>query len=299
MSPGLYEMADKEYFADPWGAETPSLSASIAKTILGRSLQNAWVQSPHCPAHQPIRPNEAMEFGKAVHALVFGGEKVVVIDAPDFRTKDARAKRDEANAAGLIPLLKKRVEELETCAQLVKRRFDNLYDGPYIAEQVALWQLDGRDGEPTGPRRAKIDSRGDGIPVIVDLKTTKASISFDACQKRIFSDSLHIQAAAYIEALETLMPHWRGRVQFYFQWVEQSFPYAMSEPIFLDGTVIDLGREQWHFAGQLWDQAVAKNAFVDPYNGIARKALPPIWAVTQWEDTRARYQYMGESSNAA
>ena len=87
MKSGFYEMADGEYFADPWGAENPSLSASMAKTIMAKSIQNAWSQSPHCPQYVPFKPNAAMEFGKAVHALVFGGENVVIIDAPDYRTK--------------------------------------------------------------------------------------------------------------------------------------------------------------------------------------------------------------------
>ena len=292
MKPGFYEMADSEYFADPWGEENPSLSASMAKTIMAKSIQNAWSQSPHCPEHVPFKPNAAMEFGKAVHALVFGGENVVVIDAPDYRTKAAKEQRDAANALGQIPLLEKRADGMRVCAELVKRRFDGLYDGPYIPEQVLLWAADGFDGEPEGPRRAKIDTRGKDNPIIVDLKTTQASISFDACQKRIFSDKLHIQAAAYREALETLKPEWKGRVQFYFQWIEQQAPYTLSEPIFMDETGLELGLEQWHFAGRIWDNAVKTQNFLPPYNGVPRKALPPAFAFYSWEDTQARFANM-------
>lgn len=296
MKPGFYEMSDEQYHADPWGKDNPGMSASLAKAVMSKSLQNAWAMSPHCDGAEPFKPNEAMMFGKCVHALVFGGEKIVEIDADNYKTKAARELRDDANEQGQIPILKKNMDGLETCAELVKRRFDQLYDGEYISEQVALWRCDGFDGEPTGPRRAKRDSRSIDRPVIVDLKTTQASISFDACQRRIFGDGLHIQAAAYIEAEETLNPQFKGKTQFYFQWIEQKYPYALSEPILMDETGLELGRDQWHFAGRLWDEGVKKHNFIEPFNGIARKALPPAFAFYAWEDTKARYARMEQGN---
>ena len=298
MTPGFYDMPDAEYHADPWGPDNPSLSSSIARTVLSKSLANAWAQCPHSPAFEPVKPKAPWDFGKAVHSLVFGGEDIVIVKHDNFKTKAAQEIRDRAHKEGKMPILSKDMEGLEVCAEMLGRRFEQLYDGPYIPEQAMFWCADGQDGEPTGPRRCKMDTRGDGIPVIVDAKTTQASIAFEACEKRIQSDGLAIQAAAYIEALETLMPHWRGRVQFYFQWIEQKHPFALSEPIYLDGGLLEVGREQWHFAGRVWDEAMQTQDFTR-LNRLPRKALPAVWWLQKWEDTKAHYLHLEESNNAA
>ncbi len=281
---GWHDMSEDKYHSDP--CPEPALSASCAKTVINQSLLHAWSQHAKNPDAEPFTPSKAMDVGKAVHAAVFGGAKIRVIDAQDkdgnavqsFQTKAAREQRQEAWNNGLIPMLEKDLPTIEAMAEVCAERFKNLYGGPFHAERVAIWRCP-RTG---GWRKAMLDSSAMAAPIIVDLKTTQATIDDDSCIRRIFSDGLHIQAAAYEEAMEVLNPEWQGRVQFVFQWQEQKAPYAMSRPVEMDEAGMDLGRQQWRAAGALWDAAVKAGKF--PGYGITpTPASPPLWAVSAWE----------------
>ena len=214
---GWHSMDEAVYHADP--CPTPSLSASIAKKLISGSPLHAWMAHPKNPMAEKWEPKNRMQIGKAVHAAVFGGAGLSVIDADSYRTKAAKEARDEALEDGLIPILEKDLEAVEAMADVCRQRFEDLYGGPkYHAERVALWQCP-RTG---GWRRSMLDSSALEAPIIVDLKTTGAAVDDESVIKRIFADGHHIQAAAYEEAMETLNPEWEGRVQFYFQYQEQN-----------------------------------------------------------------------------
>ncbi|MHA7900799.1 MAG: PD-(D/E)XK nuclease-like domain-containing protein [Henriciella sp.] len=271
-------MTEEAYHADPV-QEMASLSASCAKTVITKSLKHAWLEHPKNPDQQERSPNKAAEFGKAVHAMVFGGAEMQVIEAKSFQTKDARDQRAVALESGKIPVLVAEMEAVEAVAKNVAARFDELYDGKYHAERVAIWQCP-RTG---GWRRGMMDTTGIDIPVIMDLKTTQGSVDEENCIQRIFSDNHQIQAAAYKEAMETLQPEFMGRVQFYFLYAEQKPPYEVSSPILMSEAAMSLGAEQWQTAGAMWDAAVSLNRF-PAYTHQVAVANPPLWKLTQWEN---------------
>ena len=277
---GWHDMSDKVYHSDP--CPTPSLSASCAKTVIGKSLLHAWREHPKSPQAKPFSASAAMDIGSAVHAAVFGGAKIKLIEAPDWRTSAAKEARDLARHSGEIPLLEKELPRIEAMATLCAERFDGLYGKEYHAERAAIWRCP-RTG---GWRRAKMDTSAKGAAIIVDLKTTAKGVDDEACIKRVFSNQLHIQAAAYEEAMEQLHPEWAGRVRFLFQWQEQNEPYALSRPIEMGEAAMTIGREQWAAAGALWDKAVAENNF--PGHGTdPTDASPPPWVLTEWENKKA------------
>lgn len=287
---GFHDMREAEYHTDP--CPKPSLSASTAKKLIGQSPLHAWTSHPKNPNAEKWEPKNVMQIGKAVHAAVFGGADIVWIEEDSFRTKKAKTERDNALEAGLIPLLTKDQETVFRMARICKKRFEDLYGGPYHAERVAIWQCP-RTG---GWRRSMLDTSAMEAPIIIDLKTTAAAIDDESAIKRIFSDGHHIQAAAYEEALEILVPDWEGRIQFYFQYQEQSAPYALSRPIFMGEAAMSIGREQWRAAGAIWDACVSKTVDWEdedagkkavktfPGYGITpTEASPPVWTLTQWE----------------
>ncbi len=274
--PGWYDLREDEYHADP--CPTPSLSSSCAKTIIEKSLMHAWFEHPRNPDGEGRTPSKTMDIGKAVHAEVFGGADIVVIEHDSFQKKDAREQRDAAYAQGFIPILKKDMEPIERMASIARVRFEDLYGGPFHAERVAIWKCQ-RTG---GWRRGMLDTSAKAAPIIVDYKTTQASVSEDACIRRIFDMGLHIQSAAYEEAMTVLQPEWAGRVKFYFQWQEQNPPFAMSRPIAMSEAAMTLGREQWSVAGALWDAAVKAGKFPG-YGGTPVDATPSPWNLTSWE----------------
>lgn len=293
---GWHNMTEADYHKDP--CPEPSLSASTAKALIYGSPLHAWTQHPKNPAAEPWTPSNLMNIGKAVHAAVFGGAKLAIIDADSFRTKAAKEERDDALSDGLIPILEKDVEVINAMADICRHRFERLYGGPqYHAERVAIWRCP-RTG---GWRRSMLDTSALEAPIIVDLKTTGGSVDDETVIKKIFADGHHIQAAAYEEAMETLEPDWEGRVQFYFQFQEQNIPYAMSRPFHIGEMGMTLGREQWRAAGAIWDACVSQfdsikadpefdekdpEAFAQafPAYGIKpQEANPPVWIMSQWE----------------
>lgn len=95
--PGVYY----DLPADVYHAQHDWLSASGIKRLIPPSTPAHFKAAQGVEQHAPH-----FDLGKAVHQRVLGaGEEVVVVDAPDWRTKDAREQRDAAYAAGKVPIL--------------------------------------------------------------------------------------------------------------------------------------------------------------------------------------------------
>ena len=145
--PGIYEMPITEYVADP--APKPSLNTSTAVALLTQSPLHAKMQ------HVRLNPNAMRDesgradLGTVAHALLLEGDnsKVVEIDAADWRTNAAKQARDEARAAGKVPILKK---DYSTVKFIVEKASDfmmgsELCEDWLLAkpEQTLVWEEDG------------------------------------------------------------------------------------------------------------------------------------------------------------
>lgn len=274
IKPGWHVMSEDEYHADP--CPNPSLSASAAKTVIGKTLLHAWREHPKSPYKVKDRSSTKSDRGSAAHAVLFGGRQVVQIDADTYQTKAAKEARDNAREAGLIPMLAKEYPYLEEMVEIAGPRFDMLHGGAPICEIVAIWRAASK-----GWRRARLDSISPNHRRIVDYKTTEAAVDALTCEKRIFSEGMHIQAAAYVEAVEAIHPDLMGRVEFVFQFQEQKPPFALSPPIVMSEAAMELGRQQWERAGLIWDAAVKANLF-PAYTAEPHIACPPSWELTRW-----------------
>jgi hypothetical protein len=97
--PGVYEMSNEDYQADP--VPDGSLSRSGARALL----------PPSCPAlfayqREHGRPPKAeFDFGHVAHRFVLGaGDDVVIIKRERWDTNEVKAQVAEARAAGKIPM---------------------------------------------------------------------------------------------------------------------------------------------------------------------------------------------------
>lgn len=273
---GWHELDEAVYHADP--CPLPSLSSSIARQVIGRSLMHAWRAHPRSPLFEPTIVGTSADRGSAAHMALFGGRAIETIEADDWRTAAAREARDAARARGRIPMLAKEMAGLAAMIAPARQRFHDLHGGTYQCEQSAIW----RRGS-AGWRRARMDTLSGSRCLIVDYKTTEGAVDAHACERRIADMALQIQAAAYVDAVEALHPELEGRVRFVFQWQEQKAPYALSPPIEMTEAFMALGRAQWQAAGMLWDKALKHGAFpgypVQPFH-----ACPPAWELSRWEE---------------
>lgn len=256
----------------------PRLSQSIAHWLLTRSPSHAHAHHPRLGG-VPAEPTAAMTTGALLHALLLGRREIVDVEAEDYKTKAAREARDAALARGAIPV----TAPVLTRAILANRR---------IREQLA--QCDGDDadladiGRAEGPWHTEVAAywedaggvRCRGMLDIFDNRCQIADVKFvRSAQRQAFAaaierDGYDVQAAAYIEAIETIYPERAGRVRFRWLVCEKDPPYviAVYSP---DVCLRDLGRRKWERAKRVWSMCLAESSWPGYRGG---EIAPVAWA---------------------
>jgi hypothetical protein len=170
-APGIVaDMDAAVYHSDP--CPTPALSNSIIKPLLQQSPYHAWLQHPRLNPNCERDDDSKFDLGTAAHAMLLeGADRCEVIDADDWRTKDAKALRDLAWAEGKTPLLR----ATYTSAQIMVARAREFLEHTEFAgvlqrgkpEQSFFWQ------EANGIWvKARADWLTDERDLILDYKST-------------------------------------------------------------------------------------------------------------------------------
>lgn len=198
------------------------------------SLSFSWAKKllpPSCPAKfhaERLAPPvyvQHFNVGHAAHTRVLGeGPEIVVVDAKDWRTAAAKAVRDEALAAGNIPLLPEEDEMTRAMAAAVHchpEAADLLADG--MAEQSLYWT----DPATWTRLRTRPDwiTQRDGRIVFADYKTTKSAHA-DVFRASASEYGYHQQAAFNVAGADEVLDEEDVRVIFIAQ--EKEFPYLVS-----------------------------------------------------------------------
>lgn len=275
LEAGIHQISADVYHADP-GAQ-PSLSASIAHTLLARSPQHAWWEHPRLNPMRRPRASGTLDNGTAAHALLFEAQKPVIVDADDWRTKAAREARDEARAAGKVALLAKDAVVVQAMCDAIRRQLDQLEcdPRPFTAgkpEQSLIWQ------EPNGVTcRARLDWLRDDRTAIDDLKTTTTASPREWTRRRLWEDGKDIQAAFYLRGLRALTGSdavWR------FVVVENRPPYALSV-IGLAPDALALANAKVETAIQTWARCLETDEWPAWPTQVCYAELPP-WEEARW-----------------
>lgn len=161
--PGLYEIPELEYHADP--VPGGSFSSTQAKQIL------------KSPAHlrsyldAPRVEKKEFDFGHIVHGGVLGvGLEVEVLPFPDYKTKAAQVAKAEAYAAGKVPMIERDYAPARAAIAAV---LEHEIAGPLFAgEGVPESSAFGIDPVTGLWLRGRFDWTTPGR-VLVDLKTTR------------------------------------------------------------------------------------------------------------------------------
>ncbi|NUO35604.1 MAG: hypothetical protein HOQ18_18375 [Dermatophilaceae bacterium] len=151
----VHDLDEATYHAD-----RESLSVSGAKVLLKAPALFKW-QQEH-PVHRDV-----FDVGSAAHKLVLGvGAPIRVVDADSWRTKDAKAEKDAAHAAGEIPLLAadyRRVQDMADALSSHRLAMRLLSEGQ---PEVSAYAVDDATGVT---RRGRFDWLGTSI--LTDYKT--------------------------------------------------------------------------------------------------------------------------------
>lgn len=267
------------YHADP--APDPSLSSSLAKVLVSASPAHAYAQHPRLGGTYESDASKRMDFGSCAHVLMLGrGSGIEIIAAADYRTKAAQQARDEARAAGRIPVLTDdyaRAVAMRDAAREALAEAD-LLDGFMAAtpELVAL-------AEDRGMwLRAMADRFDERMLTIWDYKTTSASAAPSSVGRLIENMGYDLSAAHYEHVFGLIRPEWRGRLKFMWLVQETTAPYEATICT-LDATGRDIGARKAAFARGLWRDCITSGAWPGYPRGVVTAAYP-TWAEGRWLD---------------
>ncbi len=193
MTPGYHRMPMEKYLADP--CHVPSLNTSIAQVLLRESPRKAWFSHPRLNPSFQGKEDTKFDIGTAAHALLLEGVNVMeVLDFPDYKTKEARTRRDEARAAGKVPMLTKHSDAVLAMAKAAEA---------FIAEsEIAEYWPDGESeltaiSEERGVwLRCRMDRITKNRRFIFDYKSTEDA-SPEGFSRQILRMGYHVQEAFY------------------------------------------------------------------------------------------------------
>ena len=277
---GIYDMPAATYHADP--CEAPSLSASIATRICLASPLHAFHAHPRLNPAAVDEESDAFDLGTAAHALLLQHNRdVVIIQADNWRTKDAREARDHARAAGQIPLLARVWADVLEMATTAREQLDAHTDGGAAmfldgqAEQTLIWREDDLWC------RARLDWLRPGA--IDDYKSTSASANPDTWSRTLFSHGFDLQAAWYLRGLRALTGI---DAIFRFAVQETSPPYALSV-VGLGPDALLLAEKKCLYALEVWRAGLATGDWPG-YPTRTAWATLPAWEEARWLEKELR-----------
>jgi len=262
LEAGLYpDMPEALYHAD-----RDSLSVSGAKKLLPPSTPAVFAYE----RDNPPPPKDVFDFGSAAHRLVLGvGADIVRVDAPDWRGKDAQARRKEIRADGGLPILAGDLETAEQMAQAVK---DHPVAAGLFAEGMAEVSLFWQDGDVW--RRGRYDWLTQDT--IVDYKTAwcaePETFARDAAKY-----GYDMQAAWYLDGAAALN---LDAERFLFVVQEKTPPYLISV-VELDRASVAAGRAKNARALEVYANCSVFDQWPGYFEGVTTVSLPD-WSLRGW-----------------
>ncbi|MFI5992416.1 PD-(D/E)XK nuclease-like domain-containing protein [Streptomyces sp. NPDC051362] len=271
--------------AEDYHADCTSISSSGLRALL----------NPGCPAQfkydrdHPQAPKREFDMGNAVHAEVLGeGHAIVEItEFTDYKKADARALRDEAYAAGKVPLLPKEKAQVDAMAKAVR---EHPLAGPLfapgsgIAERSIYW-----NDSATGVRcRVRPDwlKQLPGTTLCVDLKTIKDAAP-DTISRAIRDHNYHQQDPLYIDGIEAagLAP---DGCRFIFAFVSKIPPYLITVRELTDQDR-DIGRARNERALRIYAECESTGNWPDWTGAVTE--IPQIGMPT-WDTLRQAEEFL-------
>lgn len=279
--PGVYDIPEAAYHADPLRHLGSSLSSTIARKLL----------PPACPAlarHAMLNPEhkDAYDLGSVTHRLILGsGCPIREVPADSWSTKSAKDARADAREQGIVALLSKDLARARAMTDAVHANplAHALLTRPGRPEQTLAWQED-VDGTPVWCR-AMLDRWPDpdhsGLPVVVDVKTTSKGLDDRSLSKTMFEYGYHQQEDFYRRGYRAVHGVWPS---FAFIFVQDFQPHLV-RVIEVDDQFRRLGQERNNDALRLWRYCQASGDWpayppADDFTLIG----PPPWARTRGDD---------------
>lgn len=256
--------------------ECPWLSQTVAKDMLTMSPKHAWLYHPMLG--KVARAHKAcFDSGTIIHSMLLEQampKKVELLDYPDFRTKEAREKRDAAELAGKMPVLLHVAREFFHRSVLLTQQIEALgFSLKGMIEHAVQWTEKSDANDDVECRSGGLDIWQPDAATIIDIKAT-GRISVRECLKSIIEFGYDVQRAAYVSAIEHKFPDLAGRVTFLNLFVSlEGDPVVL--PFSHSADLRALGESKWRRAVNLWAKCLRENHWPNTI-----EATPSHWAMS-------------------
>jgi hypothetical protein len=279
LEPGIYpNIPMAAYVADC--AQEPSLSASVAHTIIARSSLHAWYSHPRLNPNWSEEESGDFDLGSAAHACLLENDwaKLAVYDGKDWRKKEAQEFREQARGAGKIPVLTRQHTAIEAMVVTARNHLERLPDTKDIykgalVENTLIWR-EGRSWCRCRPDLIRADRR-----LILSYKTTGNAEPDAFIRGPLVGMGYDLQAAQEVAGNTATGGHERPHYVWLVQEIEP--PYACSfvgyGPQMQEYAISTRG-----LARGIWEANIATNKWSGYRNEIHWAELP-AWRAANLE----------------
>jgi hypothetical protein len=267
----------QDYLADP--CPEPGLSRGCIKSLISETAEIASDTHPRLGTRAE-RHNKIFDEGTTMHCLLMGQEHMLsVLDFNDYRTKAAKAARDEAYGLGLTPYLEHKLAPLREAAAVAKPLLDQF--GALDVEQTIIWQGDGYWARTRPDLLSSEAVRDTGRGCVVEYKTAE-SADPKKFEKKIAEFGYDIQAGMGQMGLAHICPG----VVFQHYWLvqEKVRPWRCSV-VFAGLDVLELAQRKIDQGIKRWKQCLGSGDWPGYPTSIetAYTAEPVSWDVYDFE----------------
>ena len=250
-SPGIYDMPASEYHADP--CPEPSLSAGMINQILEAPAKCFEFSRRLNQDYQEETKQEKFTIGTVSHIMFLEphlfDQRVMVVQFDDWRTKEAKALRAEAQAAGKTAIIRKHMDQVREAREVfLSHSFTRqAFDGGRF-EQSIFWRH-----RTTGRWcRARPDFISDRGTHMNDYKATQSANPMNF-GKHAYNLGYHRRAAWYMEGAATILGVRPDHYWFCSQEVKPPYLTAVVE---LDWQALEAGQAENDLAASIFDNCL-------------------------------------------
>lgn len=258
--PGEYKVSKEEYEADQFCAE-PTLRSSTAWLLASKTPAHAFHVTPRLNPSYVREEKRHFDIGTVAHTLLLGkGNEIDVIDADDYRGKEARSLKELAYAGKRTPILRHELKEIEVMVAAIRRQLDafadygSLEQTPFLhneTERCIIWRED--NGVMC---RASLDGLSLDGDCLSEFKTEAESADPATWQWKARRYGYVFKLAFYCRGLSKLGISHSPTVRFFV--AEKTAPYLLSM-VRVDDELLAREYERVLAAIKLWGRCLNQN----------------------------------------
>lgn len=291
MTPGIHKMPMEQYLADPCAA--PSLSASLADTLLRQSPLHAKWQHPRLSPNYRQDHEEKFDIGTTAHSLVLekDSSRICVINPEEYpgqkggipdgwTNKAIREARDLARSNGLTPILSKHYAAVRAMVEVARDFMASCEIAKHLADADAELVCVAKDGDTW--LRARPDLMSKDRKVLVNYKTTENAAPGTFC-RQITRMGYDLNAVFYERVMKNL-----GRQSEQFFIAQEVTPPHACSLVGLDPASRDIAEGKLDLALAIWGKCISSGRW-GSYPKNVFYTTPTTWEMSEHEERRLTF----------